>query len=181
MMKRIFLSLVLVFSFVPLSFAKETPEQIVGMYLDEINLKGFASVAHYYHPDELKKFKVAFMECFETVNDPEMIMESFGQAYSLNELKSMSDEVFVSKILQRTNDSFKENNVKFQKTEIIGSVAEKEDIHFLIRQYISLEDVDFNAKEIATLKPYKNTYKMLFNDELNMMIQAIQTRKESAE
>ena len=51
------------------AFAQQTPEQVTAAYLDAANKSSLAETAGYFHPDELNKFKSAFITLFESSGD----------------------------------------------------------------------------------------------------------------
>jgi hypothetical protein len=172
-MKNILLALALTIPFISVSYAKEAPEQIVETYLKEVNTNGFTNLSSQFHPDELKKLKEAFVTFFEIAEDPAVIESFMGKKYSMKEVKKMSDSEFASKILKSVNALIDQDQIEFTRSEVIGSIAEKDNIHVLVRQYVKFEGGELSAKDIVTLKPYGGSYKVMFSDTLDAMVQGL--------
>lgn len=176
MMKKYLYLLVLGFSLLGLTpaFAQQTPEQVTAAYLDAANKSGLAGTAGYFHPDELNKFKSAFIMLFESSGDQELVQMFFGEQAALAELKAMPAEQFARRMLGAISKLMKSEDIHFTQSKIVGSVKEGDAIHLLVRQYASVENIEFNSMQIVTLKPYQDSYKLMFSDKLDSMIKGLQ-------
>ena len=176
MMKKYLYPLVLGCSLLGLTpaFAQQTPEQVTAAYLDAANKSSLAETAGYFHPDELNKFKSAFITLFESSGDQELVQMFFGEQAALAELKAMPAEPFARKMLGAIGKLMKSEDIHFTQSKIVGSVKEGDAIHLLVRQYASVENIEFNSMQIVTLKPYQDSYKLMFSDKLDGMIKGLQ-------
>ena len=176
MMKKYLYPLVLGFSLLGLTpaFAQQTPEQVTAAYLDAANKSGLAGTAGYFHPDELNKFKSAFIMLFEKAGDQQLMQAFWGEPVSLDALKAMPAEPFARKMLGAIGKLMKSEDIHFTQSKIVGSVKEGDAIHLLVRQYASVENIEFNSMQIVTLKPYQDTYRLMFSDKLDSMIKGLQ-------
>ena len=86
----------------------------------------------------------------------------------------MPAEQFARRMLGAISKLMKSEDIHFTQSKIVGSVKEGDAIHLLVRQYASVENIEFNSMQIVTLKPYQDSYKLMFSDKLDGMIKGLQ-------
>lgn len=156
------------------SFAGQTAEDVTAQYLTAVNQKGLPGTVQYFHPDELNKFKSAFVSVFENTQNKEMIQAFFGKNISVSELKKMPADLFTEQMFGTLSKILKTEDIHFDDSKILGSVQEGELKHLLVRQFAHMNSMEFSSVQIVTLKPYQDSWKLMFSDKLDTMVKAMQ-------
>lgn len=163
---------------VSLVFAAETPEQVESQYIDALRLKGFAAVPEYIHPDELIRFREMLLPLLLGDQPLAQTLRTsfFGPSATAESVQTLSPNEFMRGFMGLAQQQIKGMNLMVGKSDILGSVKEGEVIHLVTRNTAGAGSVQVTQLEIISLKPYRDTWRLLLSGKIEGLAQAIKSK-----
>lgn len=155
-----------------LSFA-ETPEDVAQAYFNAMQSEGMTSIGRFMHPQALDQFKRMLLPVYQFeagTGGRDLINMTFGAESNIDKLTTMVPEDFMNGFMNIVAAQMGTTQLSFDKLEILGTVAEKEDRHVLTRITIGADELSVTQFEVLSFKPFQDTWRLQLNGEMQGIV-----------
>lgn len=179
------LSILLLFATTALpSNAQQRPEDVAQAYVKAIRERGVAASPEFIHPDELAKFKDMLLPLMVDDDSPVgdgLRRVAFGADVTADAVRAMDDAAFMAGFLDGVLGKQMESmGVALGEAQVIGAVREGELVHLVTRNKVDAPGLKMTSLEVISLKPFKDSWKLMLSGEMEGLAQAIKLRAEAA-
>ncbi len=151
-------------------------ETLARDYFASIQNEGIGAIAGALHPDALEEFRDMILPIFEAEAEsgqPNFTNAVFGGPKNIDEIRALDSESFISAFMDFLGQQMQNLNVKFDRIEILGSVAEGPDRHVLARVTVGAGEISVTEMEVLSYTPYEDTWRLQMNGELKGIATAL--------
>lgn len=176
--KLLLLSL-LTLSFGNYAYARNAePQAVAKEYFSVLQQEGLSSIGRFMHPKALKEFKEmlipAYVAEFET-GGHQLLEDAFGKDKSITDIKKMDPLAFMNGFMGRSAAKLGDLKISFDKLEILGTIAEGDARHVLVRISGGGGGVTLSAFEVLSFIPYQKSWRLQLNGNIRGIASAIRS------
>lgn len=161
------------------AYGQSSPEAVAEAYVAAIRMRGMPAAVDYIHPDELRRFKDMLLPLFADTDSPaglSLARAVFGPMTSVEAVARMDPESFMRGFMRFLDRQMKVLETKIGDVRILGAVREGDTVHLVIRNSTAAAGVQVTQLEVVSLRPYRDTWKLLLSGDMEGFAQALRAR-----
>jgi len=133
------------------------------------------------HPKALEDFKGMVMPILDAeaaAGSSDFLQAVFGRGAKLSNIKKLTGEQFLSRFMVFAVTQSGEQEIKFDKFQLVGVVSEGEYRHVLARVTAGAEGMSITEMQVLSLIPYEGQWKLELTGKIEGIANALKAALE---
>ncbi|TVR50745.1 MAG: hypothetical protein EA425_08990 [Puniceicoccaceae bacterium] len=161
-----------------------SPETVARNYFAALKDGKWKEAADLFDPKALHEMRLLLFFLTESPEEQarELLPQFFGPGATPKSVRALDDRAFFAAFLGTVmNHAYSESGVSFDRVEILGTVAEGEDVvHVVARTHVKMEDNRIAAMEVVSLRQWSpGRWGLLMKADLEAMAHQMRSMVDS--
>jgi hypothetical protein len=154
-------------------------QQVAKDYLTGVNGAGLDGGIPFLHPDELARFKKLMLPILEQERQAgrrHLLNATFGRDAEMVDVRLVAPDDFMRRFARVASARLDQTPTRFDRVETIGTIAEGEVRHVLIREVAEKGGARTQRLVVVSLRLSDREWKVLLGSDIESLLDALQGR-----
>lgn len=159
--------------------ARLAAQQVAKDYLMAVNARGLDGGIPYLHPDELARFKkrlIPILEQERQAGRRNLLNATFGRDADMRDVRLAQPDDFMRRFARVAAARLNEAPLRFDSLEPVGTVAEGETLHVLVREVTGQGGGQTQRLVVVSLRRSGQDWKVLLGNDIEALAVSLQGR-----